>query len=287
MKTALLKQRDGRVLAEIPIPGSLEDVTLNRYIDFLVECRKTEKDVSILNMTRAVSAFYGVDMDSIFSAATGAFEDRKASAWEVVMTLYGNACKIVGEFKPQIYSGKFEQVQHQGETDHIPGVVRTILANEPILPDLEVIEVIEASEAQRLFSQAVESRMSDSGEERNPNAGDPDGSYIFTMYLKILASLLRKPGERLPTNDSEREAFIAQRVHHFSTISASVALDVDFFLLNTFDSYEKSLLANTSLSLHASSLQLQVQSRGKRKSKHTNGRKTKTRKYSGESVGDT
>ena len=202
------------------------------------------------------------------------------------MTLYGNACKIVGEFKPQIYSGAFKEVVHRGNVYHIPAITKTMIANEPLLPDVQVIEVVEASEAQRLFQQATESRKTDFGDERNPNAGDPDGSFIFTMYLKTLAILLRRENERLPVNDSEREAFIAQRVHEFSDVSAAVALDVDFFLLNTLATYEKSLLANTSLSLHASSLQLQVQSRGKRKWKPTSGRRTKTPKHSGESVGD-
>ena len=105
------------------------------------------------------------------------------------------------------------------------------------------------------------------------------------MYLKLLAVLLTKEGGRRRTEDSEREVFIAERVRSFSTVSAAIALEVDFFLLYTLPSYGERRLADISLSLSALSLPLQIQNKGKQRWRPSRGRKRKTEKFSAESDG--
>ncbi|MFK5282066.1 hypothetical protein ACI3PL_21160, partial [Lacticaseibacillus paracasei] len=48
-------------------------------------------------------------------------------------------------------------------------------------------------------------------EAETDRAGDPDGSLLYSMFLRTVAILCRKDGEQMPFEDAEREVWINQR----------------------------------------------------------------------------
>lgn len=88
-------------------------------------------------------------------------------------------------------------------------------------------ETIEIKEWQRLTMQAVENR------------GDLEGNFAFTLGLAEFAILVRKPGEELPFNKAERDAFIKKRMEIFETLPTSDVLKVRFFLLRILNDWLK------------------------------------------------
>lgn len=276
MKTAQILKPDKTVLLEFGIPGSLHDVPLSRLIDFIVESRPNEdKATAIVTMTKAVSAFYNIDANVLFDAAAG-LDIRNDSFAGSVSALYGYATKLIADFNPDLPTtdgGK--SFSYKGTEYTIPPIVEQAIAGEFILPDLTVGEVIEVCELSRFREQTMTVRADRDGalrakfdkmvktkiDELGPKPdsatmqaiddagrqayreqveidGDPDGSLMFTYYLKLLSVLTRRAGEKLPTEDSTRESWIQNRAAHFQDIDAATALNVDFFLTDISQSYD-------------------------------------------------
>ena len=70
MYEGILKKPDGETLIRFEIPSALSELPLNRFVDFLVECRKMDTDAdNVAEYTcRAVSAFTGFPIDKIIFA---------------------------------------------------------------------------------------------------------------------------------------------------------------------------------------------------------------------------
>lgn len=73
-----------------------------------------------------------------------------------------------------------------------------------------------------------------------------DASDSFVTDLKMLAILLRRPGEELPTMLADREDWILERAKHFQEVPNWVIKDVTFFLSNL--SRHLKIAQNTGLS---------------------------------------
>lgn len=61
---------------------------------------------------------------------------------------------------------------------------------------------------------------------------DKDGSKLYSMYVRLMAVLCRKRGEKMPVDDAIRDAWITERMQLFAGVDAATALNVDFFLSN-------------------------------------------------------
>jgi hypothetical protein len=272
MKRATILRPDKTTLCEFDLPDSLRDVALPRLIDFIVESRglQNEEKSAVVCMTRAVSAFYGIPQETLFDAAAGMNLGADSFSGSV-SALYAHATKLIADFKPElpaVEGGK--SFYYKGDKYTIPPILEQAIAGEFILPDLTVGEVIEVSELSRFREQTMKARADKDGAlrakfdkiarekvdalGRDPDAatvqaiddaarqayreqveieGDPDGSLMFTYYLKLLAVLTRREGEQLPVEDSTREHWVQNRAAHFQDIDAATALDVDFFLTGT------------------------------------------------------
>jgi hypothetical protein len=272
MKRATILRPDKTTLCEFDLPDSLREVALPRLIDFIVESRglQNEEKSAVACMTRAVSAFYGIPQETLFDAAAGMNLGADSFAGSV-SALYAHATKLIADFKPElpaVEGGK--SFYYKGDKYTIPPILEQAIAGEFILPDLTVGEVIEVSELSRFREQTMKARADKDGAlrakfdkiarekvealGRNPDTatvqaiddaarqayreqveieGDPDGSLMFTYYLKLLAVLTRREGEQLPVEDSTREHWVQNRAAHFQDIDAATALDVDFFLTGT------------------------------------------------------
>lgn len=268
--TAKLKRANGEILAEIPLPESAADISLMRYISFLSEMRKFHLGGinPIQIMAQAVSEVSGVDVSQVLLSKIGEqwHEDKQLDGgirsiygWYVnALTNYKGESRTVRNFSFQ-YKGSTES---EPETYQIPYIVSAELAGGlPQLPEIETQDAIEAYETIRGFDQQIKD-AGDPDKERGKRifqlkkaisegkdvngdmvreitkleteidiAGDPNGNLIFAQYLRMIAILAKRPGERLPTNDGDRERWIQNRMIHFQGIDTKTALDIDFFLI--------------------------------------------------------
>ena len=264
--TATLNTNLGE-MAEIQLPASLAEVPLNRYIDFIVECRAigdTSKN-QVSAMARAAGAFYGLDLDEMVKRTLAEDPDAQIVGLDQSLnTLFGYAIEMVRKAAGVMLPPDRSEVNYKGEVYRVPTVLQNAISGENSLPKISVIEAVECAEIRRLTAQTLESRgnpggmlrkqvldllIGETGANNIPDKavmdraekfiadetakrGDPDGSLMFTMYLHLLAVLLRKEGEQMPIGDTEREAWINDRVAYFQGIDAQTALNLDFFLLH-------------------------------------------------------
>lgn len=271
--TATLNTGAGEV-ATINLPASLSEVPLNRYIDFIVECRDigdpSKNQVSA--MAHAAGSFYGLDLDNMVKMTLETDPDAQIVGLDQSLnTLYAYAIKLVRDSAGVMVPPDQAKVVYMGETYHVPTFIQNALGDS-ILPNISVIEAVECAEIRRVTAQSLEARGNPNGQlrkqvldlligetgpgnipkkevldkaeafikEETAKRGDPDGSLMFTMYLHLLAVLLRKEGEQMPIGDADRERWILDRVAHFQHIDAQTALNLDFFLLHILKPSEQS-----------------------------------------------
>lgn len=263
-------------MLELAMPKTLYDLPLNRYIDFLVRCRdlkpfEQEQGATMaLQMCRALSDFFAVKIETMLFAEIGNGNvQRYNSAEKTVSQLFAHVTNFVSKHESKPLTEKFEFTHRREDfvLNSLP-IKAAFGEMETYLPALNVLEVIEAAELQRLKVEhiratgdpdgSVRMRILETaiGVEQKPETvkalkiaagkvadleiaklGDPNGSVVYSGYLKLIAILAKKPGEYLPTDDVERDVFINNRIRFFADISAGVALDVDFFLTNTLQAF--------------------------------------------------
>lgn len=266
---------------ELPLPTSLAEVPLSRYIDFLSEQDKigNEGENVILVMAKSVGLFLGVDLAELLRAQVGdVFEKEYKGLDGSLRSLYGYIVKLVGESKPKLRSQENAAFVYKGETFRIPLILQQAVAGDVLLPDIETIEAIEAAEVQRLTFQSLKALEGLEGQQ----AADRRASLYYSLYLRLLAILARKEGERLPIQDAERERWINERAVFFQEIDAETALDLDFFLRSILKNSSASLPYVGFLSLHSLGLRVGI---SLKKGKHSTVPKATTKQYSKKSAG--
>lgn len=218
----------GETIAEFDAPETLYEVPLNRYIDFLIEVGNSTPNNYLPQHAKAVSAFYGVDLSDVFNGVYQTEQEKETFELNTVAQLHGYAAKLIDNHlrmaaATPMLNTSAAYFDFLGQRYNIPLIATKVLASglSEVLPNLTVIESIEASEANRAFEMFIND--------------DETGSQAFAKYLRLLAVLCRKDGEALPIDDVERESFILDRANLFGgnegeVISAGAAIDVDFFL---------------------------------------------------------
>lgn len=234
MRTARLLA-DGREVAAIPLYGSLYDVPLSRCIDFLKAREPFDNAEALENgevnearvMVKAVGAFFGLELDQMIGVE--AIEAGEVA--DGIESMYAWIVDLLGTFTGRMRTPEDCTFEYKGDKYTIPVLsIRAITGLPGVPANLTAGEMIEAYEVKRLAQNRI-------GE------GDPDGTYLYTYYLQLLAVLARKEGEKLPHSDSECADFIERRTVHFQEIDAGTALDVDFFLAMQMQPSDKTLTA--------------------------------------------
>lgn len=315
MIKATLK-RNGQVFSQLELPKSLSEVPLNRFIDFLVECRKlgNENENQFMVMSRAISEFCASPLAEIIQAEIGDVYMPEVSGLDgSIRNIFGYITTLIGAGKGELLTPETAGFEYMNETYRMPIIMQQALAGEYRLPAMTVIETVEAAEIQRFKVQKTQMSGDPNGELKRKimdianaevfqmaetddrrlavmkageqlvkmeteRAGDPSGSLLYTMYLKMLAVICRKEGEHLPVDDAEREAWINDRAVHFRRIDAQTALNVDFFLTNTLGILDDTLPAVGFLSRQSFVLMAAIRLKSKRRTK---GRATRTKKFLG------
>lgn len=261
---ARLKRTDGTVVVEIPLPMSAADVKLAHYVAFLNELKKLElEDANPMQiMAQAVGEATGTDVGTILLAKVGEQWQQDKELDGGVRSLYGWLVQAMTKYKGQARRPDNFSFEYNGEAFKIPYIVAAELAGGmPVLPEVETGEAVEAYETLRGFNQQIKDagdpnkerakrikqlkEATAKGEDKDGDMaleirrlevetelqGDPDGNLLFAQYLRLIAILARKEGERLPANDGDRERWIQNRMIYFQGIDCKTALDVDFFLI--------------------------------------------------------
>lgn len=263
----IVSPTSGEVLIELPLPQSLADVSLANYVSFLNEIRGVDYEGAlgdpdytgpnpIVQMARAVGEFCGEPLDKVLRGKLGEAYHEETGLDGGIRSLYGWLVRAICTYKGVPRTGESCKVFYNEQEYEIPYITAAVLSGTPLLPTVETVEAVEAYETVRVY------------EEMNKTDDDPQGNRAFARYLRTLAVLLRKPGERLPTEPGDRERFIQGRMVEFQEMDAKTAVDVDFFLLNTLTLSETilPLVGSLTLPLFALALTIQPQSaqRGKK-----------------------
>lgn len=315
---AKLKAKDGTVIAEIQLPESAAEMSLIKYVSFLTEMKRFElPDANpIETMCRAVSEATGVDINTLLQAKFGAEWTENSGLDGGIRSLYGWIVRAVSNYQGGARTNKDCSFQYQGETYKIPFIVAAeISGGLALLPEVETGEAIEAYETIRGFQQQIKD-AGDPAKERTKRIaslrgeiakgsdtdgsmmreakrleaeieidGDPNGNLLFAQYLRLIAILAKKEGEKLPAKDGDRERWIQNRMIRFQHIDTKTALDVDFFLTGLSNPSVPIHPAIGSLILPLFALAATIQSRPQPKGKRTIGQYRTRKKYKNGSVG--
>lgn len=221
MRQILLKTETGQEITYINLPDSASEVPLNRYVDFTVTYRKIfdEDANAILTMAKAVGEMVGVDLESLLEAAYGPAYKTDDEMFGSLSEIFGYLANLVLSFEGELRNEQNYTFTYKGETWHLPFIRVVALVTGELLPGISASQAVEALEVIRLTDQHLE----------KPE-GDPEGSYRYGLYLRLLAILASKEGEKMPVDAGAMQAFIAERTAYFQDIDTKTALDVDFFL---------------------------------------------------------
>lgn len=270
--TLKIKGTEGGIVLDLP--ETLGEVRLNRYIDFLTENEAigNPDENQILALAKCVGAFLGIDLPELLRAEVGdVFQKEYKGLDGGLSSLYGYIGKLVGASKPELRSQESAFFSYKGQRFQIPFIAQQAIAGDVLLPDIEVVEAIEAAEIQRVTYQSLKTIVVE------PATRDQRGGLYYSMYLRLLAVLARKEGDRLPTLEAERERWINDRAVFFQEIDAETALDLDFFLRGILTSSGENPLCVGFLSLRSLDLKVAI---SLKRGRHSHGRKTKMRRFS-------
>lgn len=322
-KIAALKIRHNGQVKELSfaLPDSLCEVPLNNYIDYVVELRGIDTATppqQLIKISRALAAFYGCAPLEDFLSADYTASDG-GSFVNAINQLFGYTSSLIGA---QIDSLKNDGVctfEHAGANWYIPAIIQGALSGV-LLPNISVIEAVEALEVERRAlahfennkdrelreqimraaeipaTAEVKAKLEEAAqavyEAQIEQKADPDGSQLFTRYVRMLALFARQlrgndeAKDAMPIPDNERAAWIAERMTLFAgdgqtpCISAAAALKVDFFLSNILLTSKRTMLHIGFLTLSAFGLLGATRLRFAPKAKHTKGRLKKAKRRS-------
>lgn len=268
MIQANLRSSDGELIASIPLPESLAEMRLAQFVNFTTHAAKEGNAIEV--MLKAVSEFAEMDLEQLAKAKVGNIYTEVENLDDTLRSLYGYISNLITSFEPALRTELDHKFTYQGQEYLIP-IMRTVpLITGVVLPDLSVGEAVESLEVLRTLDLVTKEN------------GDPEGSERFTAYLKLLAILARKEGEKLPVKDAERERFIRERLIHFQGIDAKTALDIDFFFKNLLGNSKPTNSITGFFTARAIALGVETQSW---KWRHTNVPKSTTAKSSKPLVG--
>lgn len=259
-------------------PGELSLVKYVSFLAEVAKIDLPGKNV-VQVMAKAVSEFSGVDIDTVFRAKLGEDWSEETQVIEGIKTLYGWCINAIGKYKGVLRTDEDHEFVYGGEKFYIPvirvqqiggtilpdietgeaieafetvrafsdhiekgagvrecvAMLQTLPVNEDKAPYIKRLRIL-IPEAEGVD---LENAEYDYLQEVVSKHGDEEGNYTYSRYLTMMAILCRKRGEKLPSSESERRKFVAERSAFFQAIDAQTAMDVDFFLLNIFSTLNK------------------------------------------------
>lgn len=273
-------------------------------------------------MAKAVAELSGVPFDDVLRANFGDEWEQNSNSIDGIRSMYGWAVESIGKWKGHLRGTKDCKVTYQGQKFEIPVMLvnslggrilpdvdvnsaveayevvrlfeRRISAGASVRECVTMLQTLESAQDKEPYIKRLRSILPhtnsvdilslsyDDLQEIISEHGDENGDNAYSRYLHMLAILLRKPGETLPTDESKKQSFLAERAAFFQQIDTQTALDIDFFLLSTLTALGKKHHVIGSLTHQA--LGRVVETR-KQKGRRTNAPSNTTKRFSAVSGG--
>jgi hypothetical protein len=266
---------------ELFIPADCSEIKFSQYIEMskreqkFFECNKAagddvleRADINVEYVMECVSAICGdvgdmvyndgADVEQMVNRGYNALLPSNMGQELTVARLYAHIVTLISSYEPKQLP--LDMVFEWGGSTYT--INKDEAARSLLNIPLTAGEVVVTLELQKKTAKMVQKK------------GDVDGNFAFNLGIQEFAVLVRKLGERLPSNRRERISFIDKRSRLFATLPMDIVLDVRFFLLRTLKDYIK-----TRLTSFSSTLQKGL---GKQNRKETQSKKQgKNRKPSG------
>lgn len=192
------------------IPERLDELTISQVFEFYAEDEKFLEGDKLNFLLSALSAVYG----DVGDLPMGDIEDRFEIGSELTaFGLYRYTVELINDYAPK--HRKDFIVEHHGQTYMINPQEAENIQRSVGFTVGEVITV-------KTFLDYAVKRKSRGLENVD-----------FNLSLEQIATILRKPGERLPVHVDERTRFIDARKREFADLPYPMAIDIIFFLMTT------------------------------------------------------
>ena len=232
---------DGEDL-EINVPYSLSEITFSDFCDFrqreaaYFERTNSDPVAASALLADAVGAIVGDNAANLPFAYEGDADfidtDYRLGLGDPlsVLRLYAHFVGMVRTYRPANIPNTLT-LTHEGKSFSIvAGEALRVLSGRALTTG----EAVEVLEYQRRAAAQIET--------------DPKeiGNLDFTLGLTEFAILVRQPGERFPSDETDREKFINRRRALFASLDLEQVLAVRFFLLSTLTGSGKTRTTNFS-----------------------------------------
>lgn len=212
---------------------SLSERTFSEYCDFkggeakYWDLRKKGEDFTEQAVTTLVSSIQKLcpgDVDSLpFALADDNYQELVDSGYQVqlghelsVIRLYTHIVNLINEYKPERIPSVFKW-NWLNKTYQVKSLPAARILADKALTTGEAIEVMEYKRrAKKVSDENV----------------DQSGNIDFELGLTEVAILLRRNGEKLPSNRRHLTAFLGKRRKLFENMTLDKVMDLRFFLLN-------------------------------------------------------
>jgi hypothetical protein len=227
--------------AAFELPFLCSEMSFSDFCDFL-QCEHEYLEAEDFDdrfeaLIRSVECFTHCDLDFLPFSFAG--DDKLIrTSFRVrlgvdlsLMRVYAHIINVIEGYRTQAGGEKTFEFKHKGKTFHLNGdrAVRTMMNLS-----MTTGEVFECLEYQRR------------NKERREQHPTEVGNLEFSLGLSEFAILVRQPGEKLPSNKSQRRRFIERRREFFADLPLDKVLDVRFFFLRSLLRF--GTIQNTSIS---------------------------------------
>lgn len=222
----------------LAVPLTADEITYSAFLDYqqaearFIEVNREHNtdrfdlvEAALIEAVRVICGPHVADLP--FTANEGALGTMIEEGYQIglgsdlsVLGLYAHLTVLLktanyhGDLKPDNLPA-FLVIEHGGKSYRVVGQqAARVMSSKPLTAG----EAIEVSEYRRRHSEAVAARVQ-------------DGSALdFTLGLSEFAILVRRPGERLPSDDEKRERWITERRELLADLSLTDVMKVRFFL---------------------------------------------------------
>lgn len=141
-----------------------------------------------------------------------------------IVRLYKHLVDIVNDFDAKVDITEPLEITYKGDEYQISqqAVVKWMVSGIST-KGFTIGEIVEAAAIDHYMTSAIK------------KDGDPEGSIEYERELRVMAVLLRKPGEELPSFKVARMKFVEERAIYFQDMMMSDVLRVRFFLSSIYE----------------------------------------------------
>jgi hypothetical protein len=234
MRIYTIREND-KIILEFSIPSDFSDFTLRDFIQYEVEINKTDEwfrnfDGNVKGLDKNKQAVFLTYMAKLLSVVTKVDFNKIVHVVpsHTLILVWTEIHKIFKSYSPQLLSS----FEYKGEVFIVPERIINAFTGQTENPNLSSLEVITTLQYESILER--------------PDLVK-DGSR-YNKLLAITATLCRKNLEFLPfDSDQKLNDFVSERMEHFKDLPAQVALNVEFFFINSLGQSKKIRTLNSFL----------------------------------------